>query len=115
MKKHILNHNIQNGEDEDIDNLCNDHENKQEEISIMENDKEDTNIESENDSKINNENNPINKKSKLRVRSLTELRPAIREKIKYKLFTNEEWKIGNVIRVGKASGKDKNTCWIKDN
>ena len=55
-----------------------------------------------------------NKKSNLRKRKATELRPGIRENIKFKLFVEDEWRNGYVLRVGKASGKDKNSCWISD-
>ena len=50
----------------------------------------------------------------LRKRKSTELRPSIRQNIKYKTFEDDNWKSGNVVRVGKPTGKDKHSCWIRD-
>ena len=42
------------------------------------------------------------------------MRPGIFENIKFKLFEDENWKKGRVLRVGKASGRNKHCCWIKN-
>ena len=49
-----------------------------------------------------------------RKRKAVELRPAMRQKIYFKLYEEDIWKYGKVIRVGKAKGRDKNACWVLD-
>ena len=51
-------------------------------------------------------------KSSLRKKAAKDIRPAFRENVKIKLFEEDFWRTGRVNRVGKSSGKFKNTCWI---
>ena len=44
----------------------------------------------------------------------SEARPKKGKNIKYKLNLEDDWKEGKVVDIGKASGKDKNRCWILD-
>ena len=30
------------------------------------------------------------------------------------MFSEDSWRNGHVVRVGKATGRDKNTCWIRN-
>ena len=65
------------------------------------------------DNKIG-EQESVNPDDKDECPTPVEMRPKKGKEVKFRTSTDKNWKEGTVVDVGKASGKDKNRCWIKD-